>query len=230
MPENGNGFHGDPAMGNPEMRNILVGLVLLLPALAGAAEINVVGLMAGRAIVIINQGKPQTLTVGQTTADGIKLVDATSESAIFEVGGKRQTLTLGQGISSGGGPISAQRATLQAGSGGHFVTTVVVNGVSLRFLVDTGATLVTLSGANARRAGINYLAGQKALMQTANGTTTAYRVKLDTVRLGDITLSNVDGAVVEGSVMGELGLLGMSFLNRLEMKRDGQTMTLMRRF
>jgi aspartyl protease family protein len=68
------------------------------------------------------------------------------------------------------------------------------------------------------------------VMQTANGNTTAYRVKLDTVRLGDITLSNVDGAVVEGNVMGELGLLGMSFLNRLEMRRDGQTMTLMRRF
>lgn len=211
------------------MRNILVGL-LLAPALAGAAEINVIGLMAGRAVVIVNNGKPQTLVAGQATADGIRLVSATSESATFEVGGKRQTLTLGQGISSGSGPIGAQRAMLQADTGGHFLATVVVNGVSLRFLVDTGATLVTLSSANARRAGINYLAGQKAVMQTANGTAPAYRVKLDTVRLGDITLSNVDGAVVEGNVMGELGLLGMSFLNRLEMKRDGQTMTLTRRY
>lgn len=213
------------------MKLILIGL-LLLPALAGAAEINVIGLMAGRAVVIIDNGKPQTLVAGQMAAGGIRLISASSESAVFEVGGKRQTLTLGQGISSGGagGSLSSQRAMLQADTGGHFVTTVVVNGVSLRFLVDTGATVVTLSSANAQRAGINYLAGQKAMLQTANGTTTAYRVKLDTVRLGDITLRNVDGAVVEGKVLGELGLLGMSFLNRMEMKRDGQTMTLTRRF
>lgn len=213
------------------MKLILIGL-LLLPALAGAAEINVIGLMAGRAVVIIDNGKPQTLVAGQMAAGGIRLISASSESAVFEVGGKRQTLTLGQGISSGGagGSLSSQRAILQADTGGHFVTTVVVNGVSLRFLVDTGATVVTLSSANAQRAGINYLAGQKAMLQTANGTTTAYRVKLDTVRLGDITLRNVDGAVVEGKVLGELGLLGMSFLNRMEMKRDGQTMTLTRRF
>jgi aspartyl protease family protein len=212
------------------MRNILIGAALLLPALSGAAEINVIGLMAGRAVVVINNGKPQTLVAGQTTADGVRLVSATSDAAIFEVDGKRQTLALGQGISSGGGPVGAQRAMLQADTGGHFVATVVVNGVSLRFMVDTGATLVTLSSANARRAGINYLAGQKSRMQTANGTTTAYRVKLDTVRLGDIMLNNVDGAVVEGNAMGEIGLLGMSFLNRLEMKRDGHTMTLSRRF
>jgi aspartyl protease family protein len=224
------GFMAAIGKGEAKMKNILVGVLLLLPTVSGAAEINVIGLMAGRAVVTINNGKPQTLAVGQTTAEGIKLIGATSEAAIFEVGGKRQTLTLGQGISSGGGPIGAQRALLQADTGGHFITTVVVNGVSMRFLVDTGATVVTMGTAAARRAGINYLAGQKAVMQTANGNTTAYRVKLDTVRLGDITLSNVDGAVVEGNVMGELGLLGMSFLNRLEMRRDGQTMTLMRRF
>jgi aspartyl protease family protein len=68
------------------------------------------------------------------------------------------------------------------------------------------------------------------VLQTANGTTAAFRVKLDTVRLGDITLNDVDGVVVEGTVMGELGLLGLSFLNRLNMRREGSTMTLTKRF
>jgi aspartyl protease family protein len=212
------------------MLKILAGLVLLLPPLAGAADINVIGLMAGKAVVIINNGKPQTISAGQTSPEGVKLVGATTESAVFEVGGKRQTLTMGQVISIGGGSVSAQRALLQADTGGHFITTVAVNGISLRFIVDTGATLVTLSSADARRAGVDFLAGQKAVLQTANGTTTAYRVKLDTVRLGDITLNNVDGAVVDGNVMGELGLLGLSFLNRVELRRDGQTMTLIRRY
>ena len=66
-------------------------------------------------------------------------------------------------------------------------------------------------------------------MGTANGTVVVYRVKLDTVRVGDILVNNVDGAVLEGTPM-PFALLGMSFLNRMEMKREGQTMVLIRRF
>ena len=214
------------------MPSILVGLALLLlhAVAAAAADINVIGLTSGKAVVSINGGKPQTLAAGQVSSDGVRLISATTESATFEVAGKRQTLGMGQTISIGGGPVSAQKAILLADNGGHFVTMVEVNGMSMRFLVDTGASLVTLSSSDARRAGINFLAGQKAVMQTANGTTPAYRVKLDKVRLGDIELTNVDGVVVEGNVMGELGLLGMSFLNRVSMQRDGTTMTLTRRF
>ena len=151
------------------MPRILVGLALFLAhALAAAADINVVGLTAGKAVVVINNGKPQTMTTGQVSSEGVRLIDATTESATFEVGGKRQTLTMGQSYSAGGGPISAQRATLIADNGGHFVTTVAVNGISMKFMVDTGATLVTLSSSDALRAGINYRSGQKATLQTAN--------------------------------------------------------------
>jgi len=205
-------------------------VLLLLHAVAAAADINVIALTAGKAVVTINNGKPVTMVAGQVSSDGVRLISATSESAVFEVGGKRQTLTMGQSISTGGGPVNAQRATLTADNGGHFITNAEINGISIKFMVDTGASLVTLSSGEARRAGINYLAGQKATLQTANGTTTAYRVQLDTVRLGDITLTNVEGAVVEGSVMGEHGLLGLSFLNRVVMQRDGSTMTLTKRF
>ena len=213
------------------MPNILVGVALCLAsAFAAAADINVIALTAGKAVVTINNGKPQTMTAGQVTPDGVRLIEATAESAIFEVGGKRQTLSIGHSISVGGGPISAQRATLTADNGGHFVTAVDINGISMKFMVDTGASLVTISSSDARRAGVNYLAGQKAVLQTANGTATAYRVKLDRVRLGDITLNSVDAAVVDGNVMGDLGLLGLSFLNRVEMRREGDTMTLTRRY
>jgi aspartyl protease family protein len=66
-------------------------------------------------------------------------------------------------------------------------------------------------------------------MQTANGATTGYHVKLQSVRIGGIELQNVDGVVVEQG-LGSFGLLGMSFLNRLEMRRDGEKMELIRRF
>ena len=197
---------------------------------ACAADISIVALTAGKAVVTIDGGKPQTLTLGQVTAEGVRLVAASSESATFESGGRRQTLTLAQNISVGEVPLRAQRATLTADAGGHFFTTVAVNGVTLKFMVDTGATLVTMGSADAKRAGVNYLAGQRAVLQTANGQVPVYRVKLDTVRVGDITLNNVDGAVMEGNAIGDGGLLGMSFLNRVDMRREGNSMTLTRRF
>jgi aspartyl protease family protein len=206
-------------------------LFLLAAGPAAAADISVMGLTAGRAVVSIDGSKPRSMTVGQTTPEGVKLISATTESATFEVGSKRQTLSMGQSISVAEPAASAQRATLTSDSGGHFVTTAQVNGISIRFLVDTGATLVTLGSDDAKRAGINYFSGQRATLQTANGSTTAYRVKLDSVRVGEIVLTNVDGAVVEGTkVMGELSLLGMSFLNRVDMRREGSSMTLTKRF
>jgi len=104
-----------------------------------------------------------------------------------------------------------------------------VNGISLQFMVDTGATSVVLPSADARRAGVNYLAGGRVLTQTANGVVPVYTVKLDTLRIGDITVNNLDAAVIEGDKL-PLALLGMSFLNRMEMKREGSTLTLIRRY
>ncbi len=214
------------------MRNVIPLLAFFLfgAQCAGAADINVLALTAGKAVLAIDGGKPRTLAVGQTTPEKIKLISATSEAAVVDVSGERRTLTLGQSISMGGATSGSQRATLTADARGHFFTTATVNGISLRFLVDTGASVVTLSTADAKRAGISYLSGTKGLLQTANGVVPAYRVKLDTVSVGDITLRNIDGVVLENNLLGGVGLLGLSFLNRTEMRRDGDTMTLMRRY
>lgn len=215
------------------MRNLraIALLFLLAPGAAIAADINVHALTAGKAVVSIDGGRPRTLTVGQTSPEGVKLISANSESATFEVGGKQQTLAAGQGAAvastapaRGGGSI-----VLTADSRGHFITTGVVNGVSLQFMVDTGATSVVLPSADARRAGVNYLAGGRVLTQTANGVVPVYTVKLDTLRVGEITVNNVDAAVIEGDKL-PFALLGMSFLNRMEMRRDGGTLTLIRRY
>lgn len=210
---------------------VIAFLLLSAPAIAIAADVSVVGLMAGRAVIVIDGGKPRTLAAGQTTPDGVRLVSASSTEAVVEIHGKRRTLTIGQSLSYRlGDSENAQRTSLASDGQGHFFATAAVNGMSMRFLVDTGASVVTISSGDAKRAGIAYTAGQKSLMQTANGTVPAYRVKFDTVRLGDITLHNVDGVVVEGEVLAGVGLLGMSFLNRTDMRRDGDTMTLIRRY
>jgi aspartyl protease family protein len=206
-------------------------LVLLGPGAAAATDINVVGLTSGKAVVSIDGGRPRTLTVGQVTPEGVKLVSATSESAEFEVNGERRTLAVGQGaaVASMSAVRGGDTVTLVADSQGHFVTIGVANGVSLRFLVDTGASSVVLSSAHARSAGINYLAGTRGLTQTANGVVPVYAVKLDTLRIGDITVNNVDATVIEGDKL-PVALLGMSFLNRMEMRREGSTLTLIRRY
>ena len=189
------------------------------------------GLFNGKAVLTIDGGKPRTLSVGETTPEGVKLLSATSEAAVVDYKGQRQTLGMGHGTRLGASaPDSgAGQVTLTADSRGHFVTTGTINGMSVRFLVDTGATSVALSVDEARRLGISYLTGAVARVTTANGSVPAYRVKLDNVRVGDITLSNVDGVVVDGAGL-NIALLGMSFLNRTQMKRDGDTLTLIRRY
>jgi aspartyl protease family protein len=204
-------------------------LTFALP-LAHAADVNIIGVFGGKATLVIDGGRPRTLSVGESTPEGIKLVSTSGESAVVEIAGKRQTVSLGQRISTGNSGGSGQRSVLTADARGHFVTTAAVNGVSIPFMVDTGATSVTISSDDAKRAGVNYTAGQRAMMQTANGAMVAWIVKFDTVRLGEIALNNVDGIVIEGNRLGSHGLLGMSFLNRTEMKREGDTMSIMRRF
>ncbi len=86
-----------------------------------------------------------------------------------------------------------------------------------------------ISADEATRAGIEWKKGRRASLQTASGRTSGYVVKLDSLKVGGIVLNNVDGVVLEEGP-GSVGLLGMSFLNRVEMRRDGETMTLIRRF
>ena len=192
-----------------------------------AADVTLVGTIGHKAIVVIDGGAPRTLAPGQRTAEGVVLVEVGKDQASFDIDGKRRTLRMGRAYAAPG--AAKQSVTLKADARGHFVTTALINGGSVRVLVDTGATLVSLPAAEARRLGIDYRRGQPTRVQTANGVTAAYRVKLDTVRVGDIALNNIDAVVGENDAMG-VTLLGMSFLNRMEMKRDGQSMTLTKRF
>ena len=80
----------------------------------------------------------------------------------------------------------------------------------------------------ARRIGLDTSKGPTAVVNTANGQALVARVKLDSVRVGEIVMNNVDALVHQQEM--PFVLLGMSFLNRMEMQRDGQTMTLRKRY
>lgn len=210
--------------------NLALMTVLSLTAPAYATNVSVVGLFSGKAIVTINGGTQKLLRVGEKTPEGVKLLSADSNRAVLEIDGKQQSLGLGEGVATGGVQDSGGKAsvTLMADAQGHFITTGSINGSPTRFLVDTGASVISMSSAEARRLGISYLNGQKALSSTANGVTQVYRVSLNNVKVGDISLNGVEGAVHESAM--PVVLLGMSFLNRVAMKRDGDSMVLTKRF
>ena len=204
-------------------------MALLFAAEVYAVDVNVIGLTEGKAVVSINKGKARTMKAGEVSPEGVKLISADSDSAVFEIDGKRQTLMMGQSVAANFGNSSTQSVTLQADSRGHFVSAASINGGMVTVLVDTGATLISMSQSEAKKLGLSYLKGEKGLTQTASGVVPVYRVKLDTVKLGDIVLNNVDASVHEQGGP-PIVLLGMSFLRRVEMKREGERLVLTKRF
>lgn len=202
--------------------------MLLAAGTAHATSINVVGVFPGKAVVQINGAAPRTLSVGQK-AEGVTLVAVERDSAVLEIDGRRRALKMGQQhVSQAQAASSRQSTVLAADSRGHFIVDGQINGGPVRMVVDTGATLVAIPVTDADRLGVRYRDGQLAMMNTANGVAPAWRVRLESVRVGEITINNVDAVVMESSSMPVL--LGMSFLNRTEMRREGQSMTLIKRF
>lgn len=201
---------------------------LSVPGIAAATDVTVVGLFPNKALVQIDGAPPRTLSVGQKTAEGVTLVSVERDAATFDIQGKRARLAMGQAhvaqISSSGAS-----AVITADTRGHFFTDGQVNGLPMRFIVDTGATVIAIPVSEARRLALDYRKGQLVTMNTANGATPAYRIKLDSVRVGEVTLNSVDAVVMEGTSM-PAALLGMSFLNRMEMRREANTMTLTKRY
>lgn len=214
------------------MSRSLASLVLALFAsfatAASAVDVNVIGLFPGKAVVVINRGAPRTMAAGETI-EGVKLVSADSKGAVVEIEGKRERLEMGQHFESAAQTGSRRSVTLAPDARGHFVTDGMVNGVHVRFLVDTGATMVSIPASAAARLGIDYRKGRRGISQTANGVAVVYNVMLDSVTVGDVTIMNVEGLVHEAAGL-DMALLGMSFLSRTEMSREGTNLTLVKRY
>lgn len=206
---------------------LLALLVGLLPVACIAQDVGLAGIMGSKAMLMINGGEPQAVPVGQTV-DGVKVLSIQGDQATIEVGGKKRPLRVGQHAIGAGNGDGSDKIIMTADVQGHFFTTGNINGTSVRFLVDTGASMISLGATDARRIGLDFNRGQKALTNTANGQVVVSKVQLDTVRIAGVTLHNVDALIHQNEM--PIALLGMSFLNRMEMQRDGSTMTLKKRF
>lgn len=206
---------------------LLAAALLSAAAPAAATEVTLVGVFGKQAAILaVDGGAPRTVKVGQKLG-GLALIDVDGDRATVEVDGKRRVLVRGQTYSTRGAS-DAQSVTLAAGAGGHFMADGQVNGGAIRFLVDTGATAIALPASDANRLRIDYRSGRRGTTKTAGGVTDMYIVRLDRVRVGGIEIANIDAIVIEQGL--DVALLGNTFLNRVEMRREGQTMTLIKKF
>ena len=216
-----------------KLRTLLTTLLVFLCAgltpPAMATDVRLVGVAENTAILVIDGSRPKIMRVGQTGRAGVKLLAVSGDEAIVEVDGERIALRLGDQPYAP--PVAADRAsvTLVSNAQGHFFTTGTINGATVRLIVDTGASMISMGPDDARRAGIDYLSGEQGYANTANGVAVVYRVQLTKVQVGDIVLHNVGGLVHSGVDL-PVVLLGMSFLGRLDMQRNGDTLTLTKRY
>lgn len=198
---------------------------------AYAESVALAGMIGSKALLVVDGSALKSVAAGETH-QGVKVISTSGDQAVIEQSGKRQTLRVGEapvsmGGSAGGSGRGSRIVLLESG-GGHFMTAGQINGRAVQFMVDTGATSIAMSTFDAERAGISYKTGQPVRMSTANGESMGYRIKLNSVRIGDVELYEVD-AVVTPQPM-PFVLLGNSFLTRFQMKRENNLMTLDKRY
>jgi aspartyl protease family protein len=195
---------------------------------AGATEVGLAGIIGDKAILVIDGGPPRTLSPGQAYGS-VKLLSTQETGITIMVDGERRSIRLGQDAVSGAPGNGPATVVLSPDAHGQFWTTGLINGKPVRFLVDTGAAQVSLGASDAKRLGLDLSKAPKIKTKFVNGIVVVHLVKLDTVSVGDIVMYNVDGWVNPTEDM-PFALLGMSFLNRVSMQRDGKNLTLKKRF
>ena len=195
-----------------------------------AQQVALGGVLGSKALLVVDGGAPKAVAAGESHKD-VKVLSVTGDQAVLEVKGRRFTQRVGDSPASiSGTPHAAEGKTivLQAGSGGHFTTMGRINGETVQFMVDTGATIIAMGQSDADRMRLNYRAGEPFRANTANGAINGWQVKLNTVAIGDVQIHDVEAAVIPAAM--PFILLGNSFLTRFQMRRDNDQMTLVKRF
>src|SRR5690554_6024344 len=214
------------------MRNFMIStlIILCIPVDVQAEELQilVMGLFRDYAVVEVNQ-KQHLLTVGQRTPEGVTLISANSNEAILDFAGKRSTFGLNNRV---GGVYSSAAAMPSVSiwpTNDMYLTSGSINGFTVDFMIDTGASVVALNGETAKWLGLDYLEANQVGVRTASGVELAYSVQLETIQLGDISLKNISAVVIDGAEPQRV-LLGMNFLNAFELERKGERLDLRHKF
>ncbi len=200
-------------------------MALILPvSVWGDVDLSVVGLFKDQAVVRYDQAL-YTLKVGQRHESGLQLLAVESDGARIAYQNETRLYPIARDFSRGYQTPKQTLATLRLNERGQYLAPGSINGRPANFQLDTGANIVALSQADAERLGIDYLEAEQAMADTAQGRVNIWRVVLERVKIGELELNNVQGAIVEGNYPNYV-LLGMSFLSRVNMREHQGVMTL----
>ena len=200
-------------------------LLAMLAGVSQAASVAFSGMLGDKALLIID-GQARGVAVG-STVQGVKLVRIDGTQAQIETDGKAQTLRLGgtavvAGDTGGGG--NGGRIVLPVGSGGHYTGLASINGHPVQFVVDTGATMVSMGVDVATQLGLDLRNSSAGGAMTANGAVAVRTLTLPKVTVGGVTVYNVEAMVVPQSM--PVVLLGNSFLSHFQMRSEANTLVL----
>ena len=206
----------------------VMSFVVSLPLLANEPRIMVKGLFSGRAVLEVN-GASHLLKDGKATPEGVKLLRATSKFALVEYQGKKQKLFLNRQVGTTYDESAPSEVYIPRGQNGHFETSGRINNRWVMFMIDTGASNITMNNFFAEQLGVSYEGAPKVTLETAQGHTPAYRVVLDSVAVGDVQLSQVEAFVIEGRFPQTI-LLGNTFLSRVNFEVSNAAMTIQAKY
>ena len=199
----------------------------LAPLWAHAQAVALAGMLGSKALIVVDAHPPKAVGAGDQF-QGVKVLTIAKDEVTIEVQGARRVLRLGEApVSVGSRGGSGKRVVLIADSRGHFVNSGTINGRIMQYMVDTGASTVAIGRADADRMGLKYQDGQPVRMNTANGVAQGWRMKLDSVRIGDVEVFGIE-AIVTPQPMPYV-LLGNSFLTEFQMTRINDQMVLEKR-
>ena len=214
------------------MHRLTLRLAVALLAVTGlpvahAQSVALAGILGGKALLVVDGSAPRSVAPGGSHM-GVRVVSVGRDGVVLEVAGAQRAIQLGESPVSIGGSAAGQRIVLKADARGHFINSGFINGRVMQYMVDTGATTVAIGRPDAQRMGLKFEEqGQSVRMNTANGVAQGWRMRLDSVRVGDVELRGVD-AIVTPQPMPYV-LLGNSFLREFEMSRNGDEMMLLKR-
>lgn len=213
----------------------IVAAAIANPAWGAPQGVTLSGRMGDRTLLVVD-GRTHVLEPGQVI-DGVRLLRWDGDAAVVELGGTTARLRLGAahlrpppaGIGAPAVALAVPAArtrevVIPVGSGGHFVTDGAINGRMVRFMVDTGATLVSISRDDAERLGIDLRSARTVQAHTAGGPVPVQRVTIGALRVGEVELGSVAAVVTPGAM--PYVLLGNSALERFHMRRDQDVMRL----
>ncbi|WP_049721058.1 retropepsin-like aspartic protease family protein [Gilvimarinus polysaccharolyticus] len=206
------------------LRLVIIATAWMLSGTVAAADLSAKMLAKDTALISLD-GKQRMLRAGQTSPEGVTLISSSRTGAEVEYDGVQYSLTLSSRIATSFVQAESIEVRLNQSSGGHYRSSGMINGQSVKFLVDTGATSVAMGVGHAERLGLDYKNGDQGVVTTANGQTHAYAVWLRSVAVGGITLSNVQAVVIANFGSQDI-LLGNSFLSNVDMSTDNGVLVL----